>query len=96
MLYEVYGTCIYNFGLITLITIGKLHFFLLRVFFSLEVQSEFTAIVHNLCYCRLVLTAHVMLVLIPVGNVSDCRYVSDCRSGGREFDPLPVPYFRGD
>ena len=22
-----------------------------------------------------------------VGNMSDCRYVSDCRSSGREFDP---------
>ena len=22
--------------------------------------------------------------------------VSDCRSRGREFDPDPVPYFRGD
>ena len=31
-----------------------------------------------------------------VGNVSDYRCVSDCRSRGREFDPGPVPYFRGD
>ena len=30
------------------------------------------------------------------GNVSDYRCVSDCRSRGREFDPGPVPYFRGD
>ena len=29
-----------------------------------------------------------------VGNVSGYRYVSDCRSRGREFDPGPVPYFR--
>ena len=28
-----------------------------------------------------------------VGNVSDCRYKSDCRSRGRKFDPGPVPYF---
>ena len=28
------------------------------------------------------------------GNVSGYRYVSDCRSRGREFDPVPVPYFR--
>ena len=33
---------------------------------------------------------------IAVNNVFDCRYVSDCRSRGREFDPGPVPYFRGD
>ena len=31
-----------------------------------------------------------------VGNVSGYRWVSDCRSRGREFDPGPVPYFRGD
>ena len=31
-----------------------------------------------------------------VGNVSGNRYESDCRSRGREFDPGPVPYFRGD
>ena len=28
-----------------------------------------------------------------VSNVSDCRYVSDCRSRGHEFDPSPAPYF---
>ena len=31
-----------------------------------------------------------------VGNVSAYRCVSDCNSRGREFDPGPVPYFRGD
>ena len=31
-----------------------------------------------------------------VGNVSAYRCVSDCRSRGREFDPGPVPCFRGD
>ena len=31
-----------------------------------------------------------------VGNVSGNIYESDCRSRGREFDPGPVPYFRGD
>ena len=31
-----------------------------------------------------------------VGNVSCHRCESDCRSRGREFDPGPVPYFRGD
>ena len=29
-------------------------------------------------------------------NVSGYRCLSDCRSRGREFDPGPVPYFRGD
>ena len=31
-----------------------------------------------------------------VGNVSGFRCVYDCRSRGSEFDPGPVPYFRGD
>ena len=31
-----------------------------------------------------------------VGNVSGNRCESDCRSRGREFNPGPVPYFRGD
>ena len=31
-----------------------------------------------------------------VGNMSGYRCVSDCRSRGREFDPGPVQYFRGD
>ena len=31
-----------------------------------------------------------------VGNVSDYRCVSDCRSRGREFDPGLASYFRGD
>ena len=31
-----------------------------------------------------------------VGDVSDCRYLSDYRSRGREFDPSQVPYFYGD
>ena len=31
-----------------------------------------------------------------VGNMSGYRCVSDCNSKGHEFDPGPVPYFRGD
>ena len=31
-----------------------------------------------------------------VGNMSGNRCESDCRSRGRELDPGPVPYFRGD
>ena len=31
-----------------------------------------------------------------VGNVSGYIREADCRSRGREFDPGPVPYFRGD
>ena len=31
-----------------------------------------------------------------VGNVSGNRCESDCRYRGREFDPSPLPYLRGD
>ena len=31
-----------------------------------------------------------------VGNVSDCRYMPDCSSRGKESDPGPDSYFRGD
>ena len=30
------------------------------------------------------------------GNMSDCRYLSDCRFRGQDFDPGQLPYFRGD
>ena len=42
---------------------------------------------HNICHAERRST---------VSNMSDCRYVSDCRSRGREFDPGPVSYFHGD
>ena len=29
-------------------------------------------------------------------NVSDCRYLSDCRSRGREFGSDPIPYCHGN
>ena len=31
-----------------------------------------------------------------LSNMSDCRYLSDCRSRGREFHPGPVSYFDWD
>ena len=37
-----------------------------------------------------------LITCLTAENVFDCRYMSDCRSRGREFDPGPVPYFRGD
>ena len=37
-----------------------------------------------------------LIVLSRVGNVSGYRCEADCRSRGRELDPGPVPYFRGD
>ena len=55
---------------------------------------------NNQNYCRvsyfLIVTKTVAGPRSAVGNVSGYRCVSDCRSRGREFDPGPVPYFRGD
>ena len=45
-------------------------------------------IVSIIRYCESVSGPHS-----TVGNLSDCRYVSHCRSRGREFNPSPVPYF---
>ena len=42
-------------------------------------------------------TAHCVLLGVTCKiYVSGYRCVSDCNSRGREFDPGPVPYFRGD
>ena len=41
-------------------------------------------------------STHIAGPCSAVGNVSDYRCVTDCRSRGRKFDPGPVPYFRGD
>ena len=46
---------------------------------------------HNICCCFFFAGPRS-----AVGNVSGYRCVSDCSSRGREFDPGPVPYFRGD
>ena len=50
------------------------------------------AICHNKIYATIKYTGPRS----TVGNVSGNRCESDCRSRGREFDPGPVPYFRGD
>ena len=49
---------------------------------------------HNLVYIQL--HTNYTGARSAVGKVSGCRYFSDCRSRGREFDPSPVPYFHGD
>ena len=49
-----------------------------------------------ICMCMCTCFTIVLLLRSAVGNVSGYRCVSDCRSRGREFDPGPVPYFRGD
>ena len=47
-------------------------------------------IAHSTMYKR------ATLCRATVGNVSGYRCMSDCRFRSREFDPGPVPYFRGD
>ena len=38
----------------------------------------------------------MVLQIIPIVVIESTQYnVSDCISSGREFDPGPVPYFRG-
>ena len=54
-------------------------------------------VLKRMCYRGNKLTIYMMTgPHSAVGNVSGYRCVSDCRSRGREFDPGPVPYFRGD
>ena len=50
----------------------------------------------DVCFCLTLLLSVCTGPRSAVGNVSGYRCVSDCRSRGREFDPGPVPYFRGD
>ena len=52
----------------------------------------------NVCACTLRFEVQYWMAgpRSAVGNVSGYRCVSDCISRGREFDPGPVPYFRGD
>ena len=38
----------------------------------------------------------IFIAFFYPGPHSAVGKVSDCRSRGREFDPGPVPYFRGD
>ena len=45
---------------------------------------------------RIIIISTVIGPRSAVVNVSVNRYQSDCKSRGREFDPGPVPYFRGD
>ena len=57
---------------------------------------------HQFCFC----SGLFHLKMVPRGEgtlkfdhpaeSNFCLCVSDCRSRGREFDPGPVPYFRGD
>ena len=67
---------------------GKFHtlFCRLLIFFKINFSEKFFQEYHQ----------SVIGPRSPVGNVSGNRCKSDCRSRGREFDPGPVPYFRGD
>ena len=38
----------------------------------------------------------LLIQYLNTGSRSAVGNMSDCRSRGREFDPGPIPYFRGD
>ena len=54
------------------------------------------AMISIMCVAMISTLYVAMMPHSAVGNVSGYRCVSDCISRGREFDPGPVPYFRGD
>ena len=75
--------------------------FLFDICFSVSNWSEAQADQYTCCapfnrYFFLKYTVSWAGPRSAVGNVSGYRCVSDCRSRGREFDPGPVQYFRGD
>ena len=79
--------------LVTMVT--KCHFELLRLVLLFGViPASYTKIEKN--PRRSMPDPYMAGPRSAVGNVSGYRCVSDCRSRGREFDPGPVPYFRGD
>ena len=68
---------------------------------SPKIGSKYSCIDQSFGYSechgdKLKLTHLITGPLSAVGNMSGYRCVSDCRSRGHEFDPGPVPYFRGD
>ena len=67
---------------------------LILFIFHFPTSSKWCQII---CFTPLKLYTRTLLGnYILLGNVSDCRFMSDCRSRGREFDHGPVPYFLGD
>ena len=63
------------------------------------ILSYIFIVMHHCNFNKMVANVSILLLTGPhsaVGNVSGNRCESDCRSRGREFDPGPVPYFRGD
>ena len=69
-------------------------------FVKLKLQQYSNHYIHTLHNdCTHIEDVHLTFLAGPrsaVCNVSGYRCVSDCISRGREFDPGPVPYFRGD
>ena len=76
-------------------------FRILRLTFHGKSASKYwmrQIMVASLIYAQhhLYIYIYIMGPLSAVCNVSGNRCESDCRSRCREFDPGPVPYFRGD
>ena len=63
---------------------------------STQLSTKFHLLIKTKILTSKEVSCFKSLSLSAVGNVSGNRCESDCRSRGREFDPGPVPYFRGD
>ena len=70
------------------------------------VTNSLKSVTTRSCYCAVADLIHEVFTLTnnlksrsrlhyAVSNMSGCRYVSDCRSSSRKFDPSLVPYFHG-
>ena len=78
--------------------VTSVHFYSYFLIFSVPLQGEITphTALPLIIFINTYMSSFFAGPVSAVGNVSGYRCVSDCRSRGREFDPGPVPYFRGD
>ena len=63
---------------------------------TLFLKSSFHKLIFFPVPSALIINSKSVLPRSAVGNMSGSRCMSYCRSRGWEFDPGPVPYFRGD
>ena len=70
------------------------------------VTNSLKSVTARSCYCAITDLIHEVFAVTnnlksrsrlhyAVSNMSGCRYVSDCRSSSRKFDPSLVSYFHG-
>ena len=102
----LYKKCGDNCALIRLCALIWCNLFILMDF---PIQNDKKSMESSIMYFKVALSGKYFSSLIyfclnlsntgphsAVGNVSGYRCEADSRSRGREFDPGPVPYFRGD